>query len=250
MLKGKSRLGQSSDLAYLSYVAYSDSGKEAYKLLGYTKYKAIAVNGAQCNVGSNTAEVVIAFRGTQITEVNDVFADLDVIKVAEDGGFVHQGFKNEAMKLWPEVKAWCNQNSGKDIYVTGHSLGAGMALYTAYLLKKEGLPVVQVITFGQPRLGDTKFLKNIPVPHLRYVDLDDIVPHVPPANWGYAHHGELCWIDSKGQISKMGAFDRWKEGLSVLIYSMFNKHPFKGIEDHDIHKYMTKITALLEKETK
>ena len=78
----------------------------------------------------NKDDLVIACRGTEPTEFNDISADLKAIPViAETISRVHQGFKAEVDELWPGISEDINRkvNLGKTLWFCGHSLGAAMA---------------------------------------------------------------------------------------------------------------------------
>ena len=52
----------------------------------------------------NKTDLVIACRGTQPTEFNDLKADLKALPaISETVSRVHRGFKDEVDELWPEV---------------------------------------------------------------------------------------------------------------------------------------------------
>ena len=75
----------------------------------------------------------------------------------------------EALKpqIVPAVHSLVNQFPSASVYVTGHSLGAAMAvLSAAHLQTQEGVNVDEIYTFGLPRVGDaafsTWFNQNIP----------------------------------------------------------------------------------------
>jgi predicted lipase len=55
-----------------------------------------------------------------------------------------------------EVKRLMTLNPGYSLKVTGHSLGAALAHLTGMNLIKAGYSV-QMINFGQPRLGDETY---------------------------------------------------------------------------------------------
>ena len=82
----------------------------------------------------NKKDLVIACRGTQPNQWNDVKADLKAIPViAETVGRVHRGFKKEVDDLWPMVREDLLRkvNLSKTVWFTGHSLGAAMATIMA-----------------------------------------------------------------------------------------------------------------------
>ena len=67
-------------MANLSAWAYEDAAeaKKLFKTVGLTGHKFFEKSGAQAHVGWNKNEVVLAFRGTEPTEFNDLKADLNI----------------------------------------------------------------------------------------------------------------------------------------------------------------------------
>jgi len=82
--------------AKLSSIAYSDDVeqvKKDAKKLGFTTAEFYNRDGAQAYRFMNKEDVVVACRGTQPTEFNDIKADLKAAPVlAETVGRVHRGF--------------------------------------------------------------------------------------------------------------------------------------------------------------
>ena len=93
--------------ATLSSVAYMDkkaATREAKKL-GFTTVEFYDRDGAQAYRFMSKEDLVIACRGTQPTEWNDIKADLRALPVmAETVGRVHKGFKKEVDDLWPMIR--------------------------------------------------------------------------------------------------------------------------------------------------
>lgn len=75
------------------------------------------------------------------------------------------------------------------IYVTGHSLGGAIATLAVPDLKEIFGNIHTLLTFGEPRVGNTEFSKFYPsvIKGLRVVHYADIVPHIPPASFGFLH---------------------------------------------------------------
>ena len=79
--------------------------KKVVKEHGFTKAKFYDNGGAQAYRFESPTDVVIACRGTQPSEFNDLKADLKAFPVpAETISRVHRGFKNEVDELWPMVR--------------------------------------------------------------------------------------------------------------------------------------------------
>ena len=93
--------------AKLAKVAYSGPklGKEQGKKLGFTAALYIDERGAQTYIFHNKTDIVITCRGTQPSELNDIYADLEIFKAdSVSGNKIHQGFKEEVDKIYPEVE--------------------------------------------------------------------------------------------------------------------------------------------------
>lgn len=127
---------------------------------------------------------VIAVRGTQ--ETKDFEIDADALQIKPDYGIkgeVHKGFYTQAKKIIDAPSfdsGFLTILEGKELYVTGHSLGGAVAtILTAYFFEKGFKPLLY--TFGSPRVGNTAFTQyyNDKFTHFRHVNDFDIIPVLP-----------------------------------------------------------------------
>ena len=135
----------------------------------------------QCFVCNKYGMWLVAFRGT--LGIYDWMDDLKVEKTAE--GF-HQGFYDAVEDLLPQLKILV---AGKDVILTGHSLGAAEAVVAAYRLQGSCNPI-SIINFGQPKIGNQQAVDKLKgIPWVRYVHGTDIVTQVPLKAMDYVHGG-------------------------------------------------------------
>jgi len=237
-------LGWTAKLARIAGIAYlpSASAEPRFHKLGFPQVKFIDYHGTQCYVAWNTDSMVIAFRGTEPTQWNDIKADLRAWLVKDDkcSGRIHTGFHHEVHKILDRVQITVGQmRHKKKLYITGHSLGGAMATVAASKIENVDL----LCTFGSPRTGTKSFVKNIPAKHIRYVNNNDVVPTVPPSLFFYRHHGEERYINYHGEVRKMTYWQRIKDQWRGRIHSFKKKIPFDGIYDHDV-KYYIRYTEM------
>ena len=105
------------ECANLSSLAYKNEKdfKEAATALGYKNIKFFNVDGAQAYGMSQGDYIVLAFRGTEPTQFNDVKADLNALHVKNELGHgrVHKGFKKEVDDIWNQIEEWISKDKGK-----------------------------------------------------------------------------------------------------------------------------------------
>jgi len=166
-------------------------------LVGWLRPPAAQVGGDdQMNavlVGETTAEIIVAFRGTEPFDsldhermVMDWLTDLDdpVVNAPDVPGSVHQGFSHDCDELWSWVLAQVQSlpTKTKPLYVAGHSKGGALANIAAVkFVAAELTPFV--CTFEGARAGDQAFADGyakLVLHSTRYEYQDDIVPHLPP----------------------------------------------------------------------
>jgi predicted lipase len=149
------------------------------------------------------ADVVVAIRGTQ--GVFEWLMDAHFLPVPFPflaAGSTEQGFTSfySTLRTGPNVaqprvidalRALVAGGSVKTLRITGHSLGAALATLLAIDVAGNGVfPGPTVYTFASPRVGDKVFAGTYDglVPNSwRIANLNDIVPHLPPALAGYIH---------------------------------------------------------------
>ena len=233
--------------AKLSKIAYNNK-KEATsqaKRLGFTTVEFYDRDGAQAYRFMNKDDIVIACRGTEPSEFQDIKADLKAMPVlAETVGRVHRGFKQEVDDLWPMVEEDLirKANVNKTLWFCGHSLGAAMATIMASRCfhNVELNDPIELYTYGSPRVGWKKYCNSLGVIHHRWRNNNDIVTKVPLWIMGYRHDGELHYITSDNKIGKPSFID-WCKGMWAGIK---NKR-FDSIADHDIQAYYDNIDKAL-----
>lgn len=183
-------------------------------------------------VGKNTATktAFVAIRGTQTqTEwLQNLDVDTTGYRPVPDFGDVHMGWMGlyETMRAnlaanLPAACAGCDQ-----LIVTGHSLGAALAVLAAPDIAKNVsvVPEPKLTTFGGPRPGLHDFVVpfNLLIDScFRVVNLFDIVPHLPLALPGlpYEHVGVQVAVNSGGSIDQTHrhSLDAYRAGLTSLI---------------------------------
>ena len=121
----------------------------------------------------------------------------------------------------PDACAGCDQ-----LIVTGHSLGAALAVLAAPDIAKNVsvVPEPKLTTFGGPRPGLHDFVVSFNLlidSCFRVVNLFDIVPHLPLALPGlpYEHVGVQVAVNSGGSIDQTHrhSLDAYRAGLTSLI---------------------------------
>lgn len=169
---------------------------------------------AYVGIAEDLKAVVIAFRGTQETSYQNwaedlYFRQLDLNYPGIDNALVHKGFyqayHNTTLRERVITAAMGTLRHRPDlgVIVTGHSMGGAMASFCSLdLAVNFEVTDLKVITFGQPRIGNSIFAAayGILVPNaVRMTHAHDIVPHLPPyytlmAERTYHHFATEVWI--------------------------------------------------------
>src|SRR5258706_955163 len=194
-------------LAEASLLSYWKGDQEVQKIYAENaglQCLPLAVGATQCHLAFNQEYAIVAFRGTQSDDWRDLFDDARFKLTEWKTGHVHAGFKDAFERIRDSlIKALANHAPGLPVWITGHSLGAALAILAADDLGAKG-----VYTFGLPRVGDQIFAGHFNQQFrgrsFRYVDDHDVVTHVPPERLpglSYAHIDERRWIDRDGNVS-------------------------------------------------
>lgn len=235
--------------AKLSQIAYSDKegAAKAVKKLGFKECEFYNRDGAQAYRFATKTDMVIACRGTQPSEFNDIKADLRAIPtLSETVSRVHKGFKCEVDELWPMILEDLDDATTKRIWVCGHSLGGAMATIIAGRLERDikNLPSTYVdglYTYGSPRVGWRRYVNSMKVPHHRWRNNNDIVTAVPPVLFGYVHHGELQYINHLGDVSIGMTY--WNRAIDKLkgVWKGMKIFRIDSFADHSIGEYISHL---------
>uniref|UniRef100_A0A1D1Y170 Lipase n=1 Tax=Anthurium amnicola TaxID=1678845 RepID=A0A1D1Y170_9ARAE len=162
--------------------------------------------------------IIIAFRGTQEHSIQNWIEDLfwkqlDLNYPGVSDAMVHHGFYSAYHNTTLRPGILKAVHRAKKFYgdvgimVTGHSMGGAMASFCALdLTVHHGEDNVQLMTFGQPRIGNAVFAsylsKHVPRA-VRVINEHDMVPHLPPyytyfPQKTYHHFPREVWIYNLG----------------------------------------------------
>ena len=167
-------------------------------------------HSTQAYVMSMPDAIVVAFRGTQVDDfwssVLDFMVDAQFLPIPDaHGDLVHAGFLGALGEVWPQTVTHLKAEQvrkQRPLWITGHSLGAALAVIAANLCSDDpALGLQGVYTFGSPRVGDLGFGARIRVPVFRFRNDSDIVPHLP-LGLLFRHVGRLQFIDGAGHLHR------------------------------------------------
>lgn len=219
--------------------------------------------------------MVLIFRGTQ--EVRDWSTNLDTklrdFKIRQSGitvmssyrGKVHTGFflgwaeiERAVLKQFESWRKASPNGTLPPLFIAGHSLGGALATMAAASLKDNNYNVSGLYTFGQPRVGDLAFTrkvyKDLSGQVYRFVNNNDVVPHVPPPfsvqnpRRLYGHVGTAKYFNSKGLLAQNNrTLYRALDGLIGLIKSI-SESGLDLITDHSMAYYISNLEKAMQAE--
>lgn len=244
-------------LAQAALLAY-ESGtlivREVRETWGFLHCKFIDEADTQCFVAADETTLLLAFRGTESSDMDDWLTDLKIRHVAGPFGRVHAGFQAAWQSIGSKVIETLREFSGpgQTIWITGHSLGGALAVLAAASLIKEAIPVAGLYTFGQPRVGDLAFAKKIDESLnrkiFRFVNNQDIVTRVPPRLGGYSHRGICYFFDGRGKLHKgIRGWEKFLRTAEATARDALTRFGFLNmlwpdwVEDHSMSRYLKNL---------
>lgn len=219
-----------------------------FRQAGFTSINLLDYEGAQCYLLSNKDTAVIVFRGTEPKQKSDIWADLKTWKKkSQTKGSIHSGFMGETDKVWESVKKFVGDNSDKNLYIAGHSLGGAMASVASSRLQQHA-PLKMTYTYGSPRVGNSSWRNYQTWSHQRIQNNNDVVTQTPPMLLGFRHHVPSVYINHYGNIRKLTRWQKTKDMFRGRWRAIQKFQFFDGIMDHNMDKYCLKLHKVWERE--
>lgn len=232
-------------LCELSYVDFNGFlfNESLERELGLPNIHTFDTAGVQAFVAWNDSTMFVCFRGTD--SFDDWLADaMGTLTPFHSGGQkVHTGFMRTLLVIESDVGKCVLDNVGtRLLYITGHSLGAAMAVL--FSMRWVQSTIDGVVTFGCPRPGNQAFSENFNLIHrehsLRFVNNNDAVPRVPWKCKGYSHVWRLQYFDRTGKLHEdFWPTKIWKlwDSVAGRIRHLARLKLGDGITDHSITDY-------------
>jgi hypothetical protein len=218
-------LSESFAMEFLNYAAASYCNKDeierwdCYNCQGHANETEEVVyvsnddhkSAAFLGVNHNRSAIVVSYRGTSnfknwLINLNINLTNLGINHTSPIR--VHSGFNKAANALVPKIYNLLDkakkQNPEYKVVFTGHSLGGALATLSAVKFAERGVikwSDIQIITFGQPRVGDASFanyLNSKPIESARVTTRGDIVAISPAKKINYYHSQHIVHMDLNG----------------------------------------------------
>ncbi|WP_071517990.1 lipase family protein [Geitlerinema sp. PCC 9228] len=246
-------------LAKASQLAYQKEPtiQQQVKQWGFAKFFFIGddATGAEAWIAGKEDIIFVVFRGTDEAEdwrTNTRLAQtLWKTRQGEESpyypsGMVHRGFAAALDRIWYPISERVNwfRDQNQTLWVSGHSLGGALASLSLARFREENIDVRGAYTFGQPRVFNRRFAKQLDADfqskYFRFVNNNDVICRVPFL-FNYAHGGTLRYFNAQGQLLEnmpwwQRAFDR--------VYGRFldlGEPGTDGFKDHDIELYIQNL---------
>jgi hypothetical protein len=204
---------------------------------------------------SSGFKIIVAFTGSHTTKdfIQDAKFEMRRLgySTAMNPAYVHAGFLEDAAidaRVTLEVRNLLAVHPDGQVFVTGHSLGGAIALLCAVELRRSGIQVAGVYTFGQPRVGNSAWAamyeQALGDRTFRVVNENDIVPRTPGVLMGYRHCGnEVLLLPWHSYAVNTGWFTKLMSDASGL-YEVYKLRKDVLILDHFIAAYQAALVRL------
>ena len=201
-------------------------------------------------VAADAENAVVSFAGTHRTDHWSESLRYD--QVLDFGGRAHRGFAQALEQVMPSMLAGLYDSDAlsKAIWLTGHSLGGGLAILAAWRLHGLGFDLHVVCTFGAPPVLDATAAQAYPVTAWRFANDGDWVPHMQWPRFGsrYAHPGKAFHLLRSGRVApehQSPDLARRLDRFQRLDEPRDHGGPFV---DHNMKEYIRRIAANLTRD--
>lgn len=217
--------------------------------------------------------VILAYRGTEPTNIGNWLMDADVgsasIKCGNESLRVHAGFlRNVRSTRWQVIEELRKAARGESLldgssvepmealYITGHSLGGAMAVLFALSIACDDANraiwerVRAIYTFGQPlTVGEAlpHDVSHVAAKTLRHINARDVIPALPASAWGrLTHFGEEYHrVDGQWKRANTPVAQLNMREIPRSIFSAIGparKKPSRySVADHGPHEYIAAL---------
>lgn len=227
-----------SNLAYL----YPDQIEKELISYGYTDFIWIENKKSDTQVFScmKNGHLKFAFRGTEFTNLEDWFTNLDCrFEEISPAYSVHKGFYEDCKSVHDDIIDIIKlQAEPEKISIMGHSQGAGDATIEAIMLLNH-YPLYAVVPVASPRCLSKQSALDVGLAYgnlfHRVVNNNDIVTRIPTRAMGYAHIIEninFYYFKETGElVDYISEWDLFKDRIHGIIDDFF-KLGADGFKDH------------------
>jgi triacylglycerol lipase len=209
--------------------------------LGMTA-RLISVDNTQVYIAETDGSIVVAFRGSEAPTTLDGFKDwlltnannyliLPEGRAGTDftaagvGARFHKGFLEALEMIWEPMLAAVNnaiKTKERPVWITGHSLGGALALMAAWRLQRSFISIQEIVTFGAPMIGNDAaakaFEQEFSGKIYRFVDLEDVVPHLPSVSLianAYTHCQNEVGLGAEQVAAATNGLDAMKQAAGT-----------------------------------
>jgi triacylglycerol lipase len=187
----------------------------------------------------------IAIRGS--ANKQNTWVDIDSLKVFDPRLkiFLHTGFKQAADELYADAAPLLRKDYRTRI--TGHSLGGAMACILMMDLLHDGVPLDQVVTFGQPKVTNGQGGKDFAgASYLRIINDQDLVAQLPPSDIAYdlsgtySHFGPELTLRADGKWT----YSATPNPSEFITHDNWKQLDLENATDHQIKNYIDRLAAV------
>lgn len=209
----------------------------------YTNFDFFSNGSTQCYLLRTDTELIVVFRGTEPTKLNDIAADLKFrMEYLPGWGMTHRGFKSALELVYDKLlKRIIELRSHHKVIFTGHSLGAALA---TLCMARFGDTSAHLYTFGSPRVGDRAFSEcwRFQMTNCwRLRNHNDVVTRNPGVLLGYRHVGDMYYISHSGIVIKNPPWwVRVREFVTGTVRGL-SRHHLDSFADHGISNYVVHL---------
>ncbi len=240
-------------------------GQSLCQFASVTEYTAHATN-SHALIATNDQLVLVAFRGTNPHCLKDILTDArtHLVDNEQGAGRVHKGFQmalhnlmRSEVALFAAIhKAMQHDGKKRQLWLTGHSLGAAVATLAMQLLTKHDFTVANLCTFGAPMVEDRDFAQAFNASFQnqcqRYVHHDDLIPRVPSSESYLLSINALIAEEPRGVYRQVGYEYHidYANNITVLPATGFEPGtatylpiPLDSLKDHHMPRYIEAVRS-------
>jgi predicted lipase len=230
----------------LSTLAYTTPSKSHAKLIekGYVFSALLQLKrDTEVLIATRNGTCYVAFRGTETTSFTDIASDANFMLKKTPCGLIHRGFYSAVSENMESLLFTLNTLEYSKLYVTGHSLGGALAIvFSAAIFYAKDICVDEVITFGQPRVGDVAFSlycdERFSVQ--RYINKTDVVPRLLMF---YSDVGSYVHMKKNGKFTT-GVGRATGNNVSWICRVLRHLRP-SGFSNHGCKEYRKSLDRIL-----